>query len=317
MTTRTGLRGRLAAMSRDNRRRLLVFGIVFVLALLRQPMAFLFEETTDFWPGVPTFDPSGGYLQLFARFTFVVAHPFGPVIGLLVTRVIAAAVVASVAVYLASLQDAIPSRTVRLVLALSLPLFPVLAGWGPYLGPLNSPWWFALAAVGISLARPRAWHYPFLLLAGLSGVTVCAAWPAFRDRRAVPLLVASAIQVAVLFSGPKLGHLALHIDAVYMLLVAGVVLLLANPALPLRTRLAFGYLALAHIALGAILSGVIPGNDRYVTMAWATLFLGAAALVLRVVRRVDLGVADAPRHDAAADLPRPVPHAPPGLLQDA
>jgi hypothetical protein len=266
-----------------------LFFAVTALALLRMvPARLEFEEPFAFWDIVPTmgpieylFEPWAGYLGVFARFSFLLAYQFDE-LGPLVTRLLAAAVIGLVAVYLASdeLADAIPRRTVRTAVALSLPILPI--GYpGPYVGPLNSQWWIAIAVLGIALARPRRWHYAALLGAGFVGVAPCIALPAFRDRRIVALGVGVAAQAAtLLMSERRSPGFTISPDYIAVMLTVGAVMLLAP--LPGRTRIAFAYLSISILALGAILTGwPLELNLRLLAIPGTTIALGIFALLLQ------------------------------------
>jgi hypothetical protein len=273
--------GRVAVM-------VILFAVVAVIAFLRMaPPRLEFEEPLAFWDVVPTMnvaeylvEPWAGYLQVFARIAFLLAHPFGDG-GALVTRLLAAAVIALVAVYFASdaLARAIPNVAVRTGFALALPMLPIPHP-GPYVGPLNSQWWVALAVIGVALAPRRAWHYPALLGAGLVGVAPCVALPVFRDRRWVPLAIATALQAVTMIAGERRPQ-ALAISADYVVVMLTVVALMYFAPLPLRTRLAFTYLSCAILLLGAILSGLpLTLNWRFMAIPGAALALAIVSLVL-------------------------------------
>jgi len=224
----------------------------------------------------------------------------------LVTRLLASAVIGLIAVYFASdaLADAIPSRAVRIGLAMSLPMLPIPYP-GPYVGPLNSQWWFALGVLGIALARPRTWHYPTLLLAGFTGVAPCIALPIFRDRRGLALAVGVVAQLALLLSGERRPPgFSVGIDYILVMLLVGA--LMSAAPLPLRTRMAFGYLSLAILALGAILTGwPLESNWRLLALPGAAMALAIFALLLpRAPAPLDeQAVPEFTRHPRPADAP--------------
>ena len=266
----------------------LLFIVVTALALARMaPPRLEYEEPFAFWDVVPTmgpleylFEPWAGYFGVFARFSFLVAHPLDD-LGPLVTRLLASAVIGLVAVYFASdaLRDAIPSRAVRIGLAISLPMLPIPYP-GPYVGPLNSQWWIALAVLGIALARSRPWHYPALLVAGFVGIAPCIVLPVFRDRRWLALAVGVVAQLALLLSGERRPPgFSITIDYVLVMLLVGA--LMSAAPLPLRTRLAFGYLSIAILALGSSLTGLpLESNWRRLAVPGAAMALGVFALLL-------------------------------------
>jgi len=266
----------------------LLFIVATALALARMaPPRLEYEEPFAFWDIVPTlgfleylFEPWAGYFNVFARLSFLVAHPLDD-LGPLVTRLLASAVIGLVAVYFASdaLADAIPSRAVRIGLAMSLPMLPIPYP-GPYVGPLNSQWWIALGVLGIALARPRTWHYPTLLVAGFTGVAPCIVLPVFRDRRGLALAVGVVAQLALLLSGERRPPgFSITIDYILVMLLVGA--LLSAAPLPLRTRMAFGYLSIAILALGSILTGwPLESNWRLLAVPGAAMALGVFALLL-------------------------------------
>lgn len=258
--------------------------VVFVLAFLRQPAGLVFEEPTEFWAMVPTMGPleylltppghGGGYIQILGRAAFLVAHAFGEPV---VTRLIAAGIIAAVAVYLTTLRDPIPRG--RYAFALALPLLPIPYP-GPYVGPLNGQWFVALAVVGIALTAPRRWHYPALFLGGLVGLAPCLAWPVFRDRRLVALLIPTVIQAAVLLSSGRPAS-SVPIDPRYFVVMLALAVAMAVARLPLRTRLAFLYLGLAGLLAGAVLTGWFENQYRYLAIPGAVVVLGLASSLLR------------------------------------
>jgi hypothetical protein len=200
---------------------------------------------------------------LFGRAAFVVAAPFGESAAL-VTRLIAAGVIGAVGAYLFGRTAAIPDQRARLILAFSLPLFPI-PDPGPYIGPLNSQWWFAIAFAGIALSAPKRWHYPALVLGGLSGIGPCLLWPAFRDRRIVALLIPAIIQAVVLFQSDRVPK-ARNLDLGYVILVLVLAAALVFARLPLRTRLVFLYAGVAILAIGFYAEGRLVGRGRYLAI---------------------------------------------------
>lgn len=265
-----------------------LFIVITALALLRMaPWQLEFEEPFAFWDVVPTMsaleyliEPWASYFVVSARFSFLVAYPFGD-LGPLLTRLLAAAVIGLVAVYLASgaLADAIPSRAVRTAFALSLPILPI--AWpGPYVGPLNGQWWIALGVLGIALARPRTWHYPVLLGAGFAGIAPCVVLPVFRDRRGLALAVGVVAQGAMLLLGERSSPgFTITPEYLAVMLLVGVAMVAAP--LPARTRMAFAYLGVTIVALGAIFTGWTLGSSlRYLAIPGAAIALGLFALFL-------------------------------------
>lgn len=262
--------------------------IVGALAVVRMlPATLAYEEPYEFWDRVPTMDPLryivepwAGYLQVFARASFVIAHPFGNDIGPLITRLLSAAVIGALATFITAdvSASAIPSRRVRIALALSLPLLPIPYP-GPYVGPLNAQWWIALLLLMVAFAPARPWHYLLIAVAGLTGIAPCLALPVFRDRRAISLLIPSAIQSGILFTQLRRPQ-GVGISHEFVLVALLLIVAMAFAPLPLRTRLAYSYLGLAVIALGSIAVGGEPGNWRYLAVASAGISLGAASIII-------------------------------------
>lgn len=256
-----------------------VFAAVFLVAMWRQgPTPFFYEESFEFWDRVPELGVSSlwtpwmGYLQVFGRFAYLAAHALN---SPAVAHVMAALVIGFVAVYLTRFH---------VLLGLSLAFLPPYGpNLGAYAGPLNAQWWLALLVVGIALSPPRRWHYPVIALAGLTGIAVCLAWPAFRDRRVVPLLAASAIQAGFLIADGGRQRLALvgypppmTIAPEYAVIALVLLLTLVVSRAPIRTRLAFAYLGLATATLGALMMGPLEGQERYIVAASAAVALAVA-----------------------------------------
>jgi hypothetical protein len=217
-----------------------------------------------------------GYVTPNARLVFLIGRALDSV---LFTRLAAAAVVAIVAMFLASerLAPAIPDRRVRLLFALSLAFLPVV---GPYRGPLNDQWFVAIGLVGMALTTERRWwDYPLVFVGSLSGVAACLSWPTFRDPRGLVVLGVSIVMAGLIVvsdrrpSDPTMSTTVATI-------VVGVVLGMFSPQLPLRTRLSFGYLALVTIGLGALTGPGEGAGTRYLTAGLAFIALVIAAHVV-------------------------------------
>jgi hypothetical protein len=265
---REGMRARWATA--------LVGLIVFAVALLRQPMELVWEEPQHFWRSMPLWEPWAGYLQVVARGAFAVAYPLESVP---LTRVLAAAVIALVAMFLAStrLSQAIPDRRVRIAFGVSLAFLPIAES---YVGPLNSQWWLALLLVGIALTTERRWYdYPTIALAGLSGIGACLALPVFRDRRGL-VLVAVVMLQAVYLIGAARRPSGIAISWQFAIVAALVVLAVLTPRLPRRTRFGFGWLSLVTIALGSWTIAGAEGGWRYLTAACAFVTLTVIAVAV-------------------------------------
>jgi hypothetical protein len=261
----------------------LVFIGVAVLAFVRMlPVRLEYEEpqllaeagAQD--PLTYLFTQWNGALTLFGRASFLVAAQFGDA-GAFVTRLIAAAVIGAVGAYLFGRSAAIPDMRVRLIVAFSLPLFPI-PDPGPYIGPLNSQWWFAIAFAGMALSGPKRWHYPALVIGGLAGIGPCLLWPAFRDRRLVFLLVPAIIQAVVLFESDRRPKAA-HLDLAWVVLVLALCAALILARLPLRTRLVFLYAGMSILAIGFLTQGSLVGQGRYLAIPAAGFVLGAASFL--------------------------------------
>jgi hypothetical protein len=259
---------------------LIVGLVVGAVALLRMPLSLRYEEGFEFWDKVPVMtpvayvlEPWAGYLNVFARSSFLVAHALDPI----VTRLLAAAVIGLLAAFVVRASTAIPNPGVRLAFALVLPLLPI-PDPGPYLGPLNSQWWIALLVLLIALEPERRWHSPLLLTAGLTGLAPCLAVMAFRDLRGFALL-APAIAQAVVFIGQPRRPLGVAISSEFMAVATVLLVTMAIARLPRRTRLAFTYLGLVIILGGSLAVGGESGNWRYLGIPAAGIALGLISLV--------------------------------------
>ena len=266
--------------------RLTVVAIVFVLVVTRLAitghMAFEWEEPISFWAPAHDADaigflisPWAGYLEVVARAGFFFAVPFGPEVGPLVTRIEGAAIIALIAGYVSGRYGA--------AAGIALALLPISE---PYVGPLNSQWWLAIAVLVMALGPARVWHVPVLVVAGLSGIAPILAAPVFRDRRVILLLAAAILQIAVLLTStrrPAGFGISVEFVTVGALLV-GVLLLARN--LPARDRVAFAWLGLVTILLGSWTTGGAIGGWRYLTAAWAgiAIALFADAGVVAMIR---------------------------------
>jgi hypothetical protein len=261
-------------------------GIVAALAFVRMLPVHLDAEEPYLLSLVPTsnplaylVEPWNGALMLFGRAAYIVAYPFGD-LAPFVTGLIAATSIGLVGGYLASdaLSRAIPSRAVRVTVAASLALYPT--GYpGPYMGPINTQWFVAIAVVAIALAEPRRWHYPFLVAAGLFGIAPCLAWPVFRDRRMVALFIPAVVQgIVLLLSDRRTTGIPMSPD--YLLVMLALAASLTFAPLPIRTRLAFLYIGLATLTLGGIAMGELHNQGRYLAIPGAGIALGLASLLL-------------------------------------
>jgi hypothetical protein len=260
-------------------RSVLVFACVFAISLLRMlPARLVSEEPSQFWATVPTTDPMSyllmtwaGYVGVWARAVFLVGYQLGDA-GPLFTRICSAAVIGAVAAFFAShrLDAAIPFRgRPRIAFALSLAVLPIT---NPYVGPLNSQWWVALAVLGIALSAPRRGDTLFLFGAGFVGIAPLFMLPAFRDRRAIGLLIPAAVQVPLelLSRHPVPPVMRPEFASVAILLLVA----LSVARLPRRTRGVFLYAGLATLAAGWIAVVPTDGGERYLTLAWVGISLG-------------------------------------------
>lgn len=240
-------------------RALALFTFVFVCAIAREgPLAY--EEPAFFANPGFLFEPWNGALAVFGRASFGIAHLIGDPS---VTRLIAAGVIGLVAIYLARVS--VPG-------AISLGLLPI-AYPGPYIGPLNSQWFFAIAILVMATEAPRRWHPWALFVAGISGLAPCLMAPVFRDRRAEVLLACGAVQLAILATSGR-HPLGLSADPTYLLLAALLLLSLIRSRLPTRTRLVFAYGGLAIIAAAVIAAGTVTGQGRYLTVPMTGIVVG-------------------------------------------
>lgn len=250
---------------------MLVGLVVFFVVLLRQPNTilrpqFIWEETRDFW--APTFaldplhylvEPVAGYLPMVSRGAFLVARLAPPEVAPAVTILIHAAIIAFVAAFLASdrLAAAIPDRRVRILFALTIPMVPILE---VYYSVLSAQWFLALYMVGLSLTKNvRRFDYVGVAIAGLSGVGAVLTLPLFwRDRRGLVLLVCAGLQ-AIVFLDSDRRPVALDLLAPFERIGLGIIpIILAIAlvrALPLRTVMAFVYLAAVTAAAGTLAGG--------------------------------------------------------------
>jgi hypothetical protein len=281
---------------------LLVGVVVVLLVLLRQPYTifrpqFIWEETRDFWAPAFTLDPlrylvqpAAGYLQMVSRGAFLLARMGPPEVAPAVTIVGHAAIIALVAVFLASdrLASAIPDRRVRLGFALAIPLLPVPE---PFLSVLSVQWFLALYLVGLSLTTEvRRFDYVGVAIAGLSGIGAVLTLPLFwRDRRGLVLLACAGLQALALLGSDRrpaeldpfapLGRVGLGIIPIVLALAL-------VRALPPRTLLAFVYLAASTAAAGTLAGGHLiadpsQGGRFFLATAAVAALLAVAGLVAR------------------------------------
>jgi len=268
--------------------------VAFVLVLARQPHAvtrpqFLWEETAAFWatsfvvdPVRYLVEPWAGSFVVIPRAGFLIARLGPPEIAPAITIIMHAMVIAMVAWFLASerMAAAIPDRRIQLTFATSIAILPVAE---PYVSILSAHWFLALYLVGLSRVAGRRIDIPLVVGAGLSGVGAALAAPLFFldwrpgrriDRRGLALIAALGAQgLAVLASGRQPRSL----DLVPIVLGAALTfVLVAAPRvqIPRRTLTAFGLLALATFALGAIAMGV---SGRYLLAGTALVGLVVAA----------------------------------------
>ena len=262
-----------------------IFAVVTAIVLLRQaPIlnGFVGVEPHGFWEPIATMDPHvyvvqlwAGYLSVWARVAFLIAYPFGEA-GPFVTRLLAAVVVGAVAAFVASdrMAPAIPGRRVRAAFAMSLGLLPIV---GPYVGPLNSQWWIAIAVVVLAAVPARRYDVPLLLAAGFTGIAPCFALPLYRGWRFVALAIPTVVQLALVITTDPVPRQP-HIEPSFV--VAGIVLALASVArsdLPIRTRVAFVVVGFGWMVAGSL--RITLGPDRYEAAAWAGIALGLIAAV--------------------------------------
>jgi ribosomal-protein-alanine N-acetyltransferase len=217
--------------------------------------------------------PWNGALTLFGRVAFMVAYPFDE-FAPLVTRLIAAAVIGAVGGYLAATLG-----RAGLVAGLSLPLLPI-PDPGPFIGPLNSQWWFAVAIAAMATVPARRWHNVALVVAGLSGIGPCLLWPAFRDRRTFALLAPAVVQGLVLFLSTR-RPTGQKPDPAYLLVMIALVACLAFARLPVRTRLVFLYAGLAILTAGLVAEGRLVGQGRYLAVPAVGIVIGLASFLRR------------------------------------
>jgi hypothetical protein len=267
----------------------LVGATVFLLALARMlPFDLNNEEPRMLAAAGELFAANNGQLLVPARLAYLVASPFGEW-ALVVTNLTAALTVGLVAAYVTTWREAIPDARARWILALSLPLLPIPEP-GPYVGPLNNQWWFAIATLGIALSPPRRWHLPALAAFGLSGLAPCLLWPVFRDRRGLVLLAVAGVQGLVLLASHR-ERFPYPMDAGYLAAMASVAGAMLVARLPTRTRLAFLYAGLVILALGAFGDGRLGLNYRYLAVPGAVIVIGLGSRLLR------LHDPDVTRHD--------------------
>lgn len=243
-----------------------MFLFVSVAAFLRQPLMLVHEEPQ--MVGSWFLEPNNGQFTIL-RAAFLLPSPE------LTSRIVAALIIGAVALLLLTRTEAIPDARVRLVAALALPLLP-LPDPGPYTGPLNGQWWLALGVLLLALSPLRRWHYPAIILAGLSGIAPCLVVPVFRDRRGLVLAGVAAIQVVVLLTSGRGAHGLPSIG--WLAVMAALAGAMTVARLPARTRLAFLYLGLVVLALGAFSRGEV--EYRYLAIPLVGIVLGLASLAL-------------------------------------
>jgi len=281
---------------------LLVGALAFVVALIRQPYTilrpqFVWEETRDFW--VPTFtldalrylvDSTAGYLVIVPRVAFLLARLGSPEVAPAVTIAVHAAIIALVAGFFASdrLARAIPDRRVRVGFALAIPL---LAVQEVFISVLSAQWFLALYLVGLSLTTEvRRYDYIGVAIAGLSGIGAVLTLPLFwRDRRGLVLLACAGVQALVVLGSdrrPVAPDLLAPLGRIGLGIIPIVLAITLVRALPLRTVLAFAYLAAATAAAGTLAGGhlladpAMGGRFFFATSALAAL-LAVAGVVAR------------------------------------
>jgi hypothetical protein len=270
--------------------------LALLLVVLRQPYAilhpqFIWEETRDFW--APTFtldplrylvDPVAGYLPMVPRAAFLLARLGPPEVAPAVTILVHAAIIALVAVFLASdrLAHAIHDRRVRIGFALAITLVPILE---IYYSVLSAQWFLALYLAGLSLTREvRRIDYAGVAIAGLSGIGAVLTLPLFwRDRRGLVLLVCSGVQGLVLVASerrPVELDLLAPLWRVGLGIIPIVLALTLVRTLPLRTVLTFVYLAAVTAAAGTLAGGHIIADPA---MSSRYFFATAAVAALLAV----------------------------------
>lgn len=275
-----------------HRTKLAVFAFVALTAFLRMP-GLVFEEPALYTAGPNPLEPQSGYFQILGRSAFLVARLLGEPV---VTRIVAAAIVGLVAAYV---------WQAGWLWALGFGLLPTAFPDG-YLGPLNGQWWLAVGLVVMALRPIRAWHYPAIVLAGFSGLAPCVMLPVFRDRRGLVLAAVTGVQALSVLAGerrPVGWAIGPEFTLVMVLLLA--VMIVAR--LPPRAKLALAYAGLSLLVLGAVEMGD-DWHQRYLTVAWAAIFLGVGSWLAQVqgevaalVRRQDADIRAAgvrPRDDA-------------------
>jgi hypothetical protein len=254
------------------------FAIVMTREVAGGPLAFSWEEPAYFWERGALLDPWGGYVVVIPRLAFAIGHLVPP-IAPTVTVAFLAATIALVAAFLASdrMAVAIPNEGVRLAFALSIALLPLPTA---YLSPLDVQWFLALYLAGLSLTPDiRRIDYLGVAAAGLSGIAGLLALPLFwRDRRLVVLIVAAAIQAGTLLASQRPAG-GLGISIVFAVVAMLVVLTTMAEGLPVRTRLAFGYLGIVTLVLGSWAVAGSAGGSRFLVAAVAALALAGIAAV--------------------------------------
>ena len=225
-----------------------------------------------------------------SRAAFLLARLGPPEVAPAVTILVYAAIIALVAVFLASdrLAVAIPDRRVRVLFALAIPLIPVPE---VFISVLSVQWFLALYLAGLSLTKEiRRFDYVGVAIAGLSGIGAVLTLPLFwRDRRGLVLLACAGLQAVVLVGSdrrPVPLDLLAPLARVGLGIIPLVLALTLVRTLPLRTVVAFAYVAAATAAAGMLAGGhsiadpVLAGRYFFATAAVATL-LAVAGVVAR------------------------------------
>ena len=194
----------------------------FFLGALRRPDAILrprfFVEDALFYAdaqrGVPVWEPYAGYLNLPQRTVALLQSPFEPSVAALIGTLIALAVTACVAGFVASrrLESVLPDPVLRAGVGLLVVLIP--QGGEPLGAPSHLQWYLAIFLVARLFAdEPQGTFAPMIdrlaivigALSGPMGIVLAPAYLLWARRAFWWLAPAAAAQVLLLVMSPRSG----------------------------------------------------------------------------------------------------------------
>ena len=198
----------------------LAFVAAFILGVLRRPDALLnpvfFQEDRLFYEeareGVAIWHPYAGYLHLVPRLIGGLQSRLEPTPAALLGTIVALAVMAAIAAFVASsrLRSVLPDPRLRLAVAMLVVCIP--QGAEPLGAPSHLQWYLALFLVARLFADPprtalESWgERAAVVIACLSGPLGILLAPLYwlRARPLLPwLAVSSAVQLVVLLASPR------------------------------------------------------------------------------------------------------------------